>query len=368
MDGEAGVCVGTLITIGGGELASGMSSAVRDPENAGRTARWSRVPELRPRVSLRPAPSRRPVPAEGAAPGQGAEVRVTSADVLEALHRASGLPIVADYYTRLHPVSSVTFENVTIYDALNRLSDAMRLRWSWEKDGGWLRFRSASYYDDRLKEVPNRLLARWSAARQRQNWLTLDDLTEIAQLTDVQLDSDTMAEGTRVLFDLQEWDLARSGNFRSHLRFLATLTPEQRRRTMDAAGLPFTALSRTQQQGLMTHLGERIPSLDVLTQLSIRVVYLQPGEFQWVQPGMSEFLGPHGRWPANFFNLPTVRDRTPQGVLLAARRIDPNADPAQIRPTELWLAVMFRQADPQTGKLKMEWGMAGTHAGGRLNW
>ena len=46
-----------------------------------------------------------------------------------------------------------------LFDALDHLADGMRLHWS--KDGSWLRFRSTSYYDDRLKEVPhNRLLAR----------------------------------------------------------------------------------------------------------------------------------------------------------------------------------------------------------------
>jgi hypothetical protein len=256
--------------------------------------------------------------------------------------------------------------NTTLFDALSRLSDTMRLRWSREKEGNWLQFRSVSYYDDRLKEVPNRLLTRWAAARRQQGGLTLEDLCEIIRLTDVQLNSDTMAEGARELFDLQEWDLAR-GAFREHLRYLANLTPEQRRTTMSEAGLPFAKLSLAQQQQLAAHLGERLPSLDALSQMTIRVVYLQPGEFQWVQPGLSEFRGPQRAWPANFFGLPTVRNRTREAALQAARRIDPNVDPAQIRPTEQWLAVMYRRVDPQTGDL-MEWGFAGTARGGRVNW
>ena len=46
----------------------------------------------------------------------------------------------------------------------------MRLRWN--KDGSWLQFRSTSYYDDRLKEVPNRLLARWAARRRQSGMIT----------------------------------------------------------------------------------------------------------------------------------------------------------------------------------------------------
>src|SRR5262249_35496959 len=134
------------------------------------------------------------------------EPRVTSADVLEALHRATGLPIVADYYTRLFKPGAVAIRNQPLFDTLNQLADSMRLR--WHNEGNWLKFRGTSYYDDRLKEVPNRLLARWAAARRQHGTLTFDDLVEIAQLSDAQLDARDMAEGARELFGLAEWDLA----------------------------------------------------------------------------------------------------------------------------------------------------------------
>src|SRR5205807_1850093 len=83
------------------------------------------------------------------------------------------------------------------FPALNHLCDTMRLR--WRKDapptsggpavreaGPWLQFRSVGYYHDRLKEVPNRLLTRWAAVRRQQGLLPLDDLCEIAQLSDAQ--------------------------------------------------------------------------------------------------------------------------------------------------------------------------------------
>src|SRR5207253_5497313 len=50
-------------------------------------------------------------------------------------------------------------------------------------------FRNAGFYNDRLREVPNRLLRRWVASRREHGALTLDDLVEIAQLPDAQLDS-----------------------------------------------------------------------------------------------------------------------------------------------------------------------------------
>src|SRR5207249_1211817 len=56
--------------------------------------------------------------------------KLTSADVAEALHRATGLPIIADYYTRLYTPSEVLVEPMPLFDALNRLADAMHLRWT----------------------------------------------------------------------------------------------------------------------------------------------------------------------------------------------------------------------------------------------
>src|SRR5947199_408957 len=93
----------------------------------------------------------------------------------------------------------------TLFETLNDLGDAMRLRWG--KDDHWLQFRSTSFYDDRIKEVPNRLLEGWAASRRRHGSLTIDDLVEIAQLPDAQLDPGDMAEGARECWGLVEWDL-----------------------------------------------------------------------------------------------------------------------------------------------------------------
>src|SRR5205807_781951 len=98
----------------------------------------------------------------------------------------------------------------------------------WKKDENWMELRSTTFYDDRLKEVPNRLLTRWAAARRERGWLALDDLAEIAQLPDAPLDGAEMAEGAKHCFGLEEWDLARDPQLRPHLRFLAGFTPAQR--------------------------------------------------------------------------------------------------------------------------------------------
>jgi hypothetical protein len=276
--------------------------------------------------------------------GVGPEPRVTTADVLEALHRATGLPLVADYYTRLYPPASVSVKRLPLFDALNQLADAMRLRWT--RDGAWLQFRSASFYHDRLKEVPNRLLVRWTASRTQHGALTLDDLVEIAQLSDAQLDAEEMAEGAREHLELAEWDLARSRAARAHLRFLGTFSPAQRLEVTSAAGLSFTRLSLAQQQQYLA-LGpaeavrdgadraDRFEGLEELATASLRVDYTLPGWFQWGAPADPEgrprpVIGP---WP--------VRESTPGTALRAARRLVSEATEAQLVRTDLEVVFIY---------------------------
>jgi hypothetical protein len=326
-------------TFGWADLAMGRSPAVQDPENSAANVKFARDPSLRPRVSVRPRPSCPPTPRAVAAPDtttppeSAPEPKVTSADVLEAVHRATGLPIVSDYYTRLYKPEAVSRVNQPLFDGLNRLADSMRMRWN--KDGSWLQFRSASFYDDRLKEVPNRLLARWTASRRQHGALTLDDFCEIAQLPDVQLEAGEMAEGASACFGLVEWDMAR-GNLRQHLRFLARMTPAQRQEAMSARGLEFPRMTLAQQQQFISLAidsdDEPLQSLEELEGATLRVEYTLPGWFTWRVPGLESLpgrdwlqwvvplgLGWHGRRAPR----PQVRERTREAALATARRIAP---------------------------------------------
>jgi hypothetical protein len=320
------------------DLAGGTSPNVRDPENRVANAKFAHDPSLRPRVAVQPRPSCPPSPPAIAAPDSpptedAPEPKVTSADVLEAVHRVTGLPVVSDYYTRLYKPEAVSAVNQPLFDGLNRLADSMRTRWN--KDGSWLQFRSASYYDDRLKEVPNRLLTRWTASRRQQGALTLDDFCEIAQLPDAQLDAKEMAEGASKCFGLVEWDMAR-GLLRQHLRFLAQMTPPQRQEAMSAQGLEFPRMTLAQQQQFISMAidsdDEPLQSLEELEGATLRVEYTLPGWFTWRVPGLESLPGrdwlqwvvPLGLgWHGKRSPRPQVRERTREAALAAARRIAP---------------------------------------------
>jgi hypothetical protein len=326
-------------TFGWADLAVGMSPAVQDPDNGAANAKLARDLSLRPRISIQPQASCPPATRAPAAPDpttateSAPEPKVTSADVLEAVHHATGLPIVSDYYTRLHKPEAVSSPNQPLFDALNRVADAMRMRWN--KDGSWLQFRSASYYDDRLKEVPNRLLARWTASRRQHGVLTLDDFCEIAQLPDAQLDAEEMAKGASACFGLVEWDMAR-GLLRQHLRFLAQLTPAQRQEAMSDRGLVFPRMTLAQQQRFISLAidsdDEPLQSLEELEGATLRVEYTLPGWFTWRVPGLESLPGrdwlqwvvPLGLgWHGQRAPRPQVRERTREAALAAARRIAP---------------------------------------------
>jgi hypothetical protein len=222
----------------------------------------------------------------------------------------------------------------------------------WNSDDDWLQFRSARFYDNRLKEVPNRLLERWITSRRKHGALTLDDLIEIAQLPDTQLDAESMAAGACPYHGLTEWGLSCDSALRPHLRYLATLTPEQRLEAQSPLGLPLTRMSLSQQHAFVTHsLGWRdagLVSLDDLAGATLRIEYALPGGYQWRVPRAEwtqEWLqwivpvepGPQGRRALR----PQVRERTLEAALAAARRLDPQAEATQIVPTVLNLTILY---------------------------
>jgi RNA polymerase sigma-70 factor, ECF subfamily len=330
-----------------GPLAVGRSPSVLQPGNSAVHSRLAGDPALRPRVTLQPESS-------CGFGGEDTPAKVTSADVLEALHRATGLPIVADHYTRLYATADVSVRNQTLFDALNHLADRMRLRWTRDTEGGWLQFRSASYFHDRLKEVPGRLLTRWAAARRQRGALTLDDLVEIAQLPDAQLDAEEMAEGAKACFGLMEWKMASNRQLRRHLRYLAGFTPAQRQEAMSSAGLAFTRMSLAQQQEFLAFaLGsdaDPLRSLDDLAGSVLRVEYTLPGEWEWKPRwGASWLQSVVPTTPGQRAPRPLVRARTRdealqearrlyaplrESVLRAAHRTWPEATLEQLEPTE----------------------------------
>jgi hypothetical protein len=149
----------------------------------------------------------------------------------------------------------VTAKEATLLDALNKLGDKMRM--TWKRVDGWYQFRTAGFFNERLKEVPHRLLARWQSVRKEKGALGVDEVAEIAACTDAQLDGEWMGQGVRAIYGLPEWEIVRPRNLRKHWRFLATLSPAQRQSALDKAGLNLSHITPAQQQALITQVAAK---------------------------------------------------------------------------------------------------------------
>jgi len=84
---------------------------------------------LKTPVTLRPQPSGlAPQPPATGEDSAVPESKVTTADVLEALHRATGLPIVADFYSRIYPDAPRVVVNPSVPDRLRSFHALTRSR------------------------------------------------------------------------------------------------------------------------------------------------------------------------------------------------------------------------------------------------
>jgi hypothetical protein len=113
------------------------SAATSRPDAACVNARLAHDRALRQRITLQPT-------AATTSLSSPRNTRLSSADVLEAIHHATGLPIVADFSAQLYPVEDVSACDQSLFAMLNQISTAMELSWHKEADG-WLQFRGSRF-------------------------------------------------------------------------------------------------------------------------------------------------------------------------------------------------------------------------------
>jgi hypothetical protein len=180
----------------------------------------------------------------------------TSGDIAEALHRATGLEIVADSFVRARLERSRLTGRHSVVQILDTL--AHELDYSWQKEGAVLRLRSRYYYRDRPEEVPERTARPWRERVGRAG-VTLDNLSELAAaLTDPQCRSMQEFWGWYVQDPYVLPPGGDSGNgiyaCRHDLRFWASLTPRQRQAALSGESLPAQRLGGLQRLALAVPL------------------------------------------------------------------------------------------------------------------
>ncbi|MBB6049975.1 hypothetical protein [Armatimonas rosea] len=248
--GQVSLLAHTGFVDGGGSamsgvpLATGVSPSASSPKNAEANAAKKNKPAFQKPTTLEGQHQPRQIQKDGHVEPQESW---TSADVLEAIHKATGKDVIGDYFTRLVPYRT---EKASLFDVLAHACDPLHLR--WDEQDGWLTFRSTDFFNMRLKEVPGHLLEKWAALRKKNGRLSPDELREIARLTDNQLDARTMGEGAKALYGLEEWDWVSSSNLRPTWRFYDSLTTSMRTSVQSEKGLSFGALGLDARQKFLT--------------------------------------------------------------------------------------------------------------------
>jgi hypothetical protein len=331
-------------------LAVGRSPSVAKPDNGAANAALKGRPPFNRVISLAPKPAYR-TRADYEAGRDKDFTGVTSAEVWEALHHESGLNVIADFYTRLHPHTAFRMERVSLFDALCRAGETLGVR--WKKDGDALLCRSTGYFWDKVKEVPKRQLVRWQQAARPPDGLPLQDLLEMGMLSDAQLDSLVVAEGVVYGWGIEEYALVTPpGRLRSQVRFVAALAPEQRRKLFSPEALLFGDLNFAQQQEfLRMNPWVHDPNLqlrpELLAQTRLNALYAPAGVYWWAP------RDPNGSLQVRDVML---TDRSAEKLLEAARRIDAAAGPHQIQRSEGDLLLHGRIGD------LLKFGRSRTHA------
>jgi hypothetical protein len=240
-------------------LLGWMAEGKRAPPAPPPTAAAADDPDLRHRVELElhrkgdPAAPADVGGGQSAAGAVGARGMAPLSAIAAALHRATGLEVVADSFIRARlsreGTAAVEGRPLLVAQILDRL--ARELDYTWRKEGNLILLRSGRYWQDRVEEAPERVLRPWKARVQQQGAASLDDLAALtASLTDAQV---------RGVHQYWEWYFAGTpaappsgevGGFygaRHHLRFWASLTPLQRRLLFRGEILPVRWMSLWQR-------------------------------------------------------------------------------------------------------------------------
>ena len=328
-------------------LATGKNPSSANPNNAKWNAALANLPTFKRIVTLQPkhachgkrldkdddpmTPNRPAATVEDLVfqPKTYFRQHMESSDVWEEIHKKTGMPIVADYYSRLYPADVGNAEGKTLFTALCHAADGLGVR--WKKDGDFLLCRSTSYFWDKQKEVPRRLLDRWLLDSRSKEGLPLDDLLEMANCSDVQLDSLRVALTLFDCWGLNEWErvsIGRDGrmdsifggpDYRTFARYLSTLPPDVRAAFLRPEGCEVDTLLPAQKQEL-----ERIlESNQWGFGNRICVSYVPCGQYVWNPAPGSPFT-------EGIIALRVVSGRTPEEALAAAQKIDPTATAAHI--------------------------------------
>jgi outer membrane lipoprotein-sorting protein len=260
-------------------------------------------------------------------------------DLLPDLARAYDVQIISDAYGMSSPRVEEPLpagKTGALYTFLDRLAGSSH---RWERDGRLIRLRSRTWFFDRPREVPLRMVRHWKGIAVTQGPLPLDEYAAMATaLTDAQLDSlDQVVDQADLPFGAVNGIAA---NFARHaLRLYASLSPGQRRALLSGRVIPVGEMTPAQRALFLTGLREQVRrwyqpipvdlahlpdgSFALSSQALVRTilnnggsVYLQPVERRAAEGGLSAGGHPQG------MPVPQIPEAIGKPVNAAPARVD----------------------------------------------
>lgn len=160
-------------------------------------------------------------------------------EVEMALAEASGYAVVSDYFGGWNmPMGETPAGEMELKEVLQKISDTFT--YNWDKRGSVLEFRDRNWFKKRAAQIPEAWLEEWRQALETAGTLDIDDLAEIASLSQEQMSANFMGDGVldHVIGTVYSW--------RELLRLYGSLNSDQRSLLYTQAGLPLRILSQDQ--------------------------------------------------------------------------------------------------------------------------
>jgi hypothetical protein len=172
-------------------------------------------------------------------------------ELLPGLARTYGVQIISDAYWKSSGLIGSERAGVSGPTPLLLILDRRSHIQHWDQHGRLIRLRSRTWFFDRPREIPLRLVRRWQALVEQKGALPLEEYTAIATgLSDAQRDGlFDLAMQTGLPEDLRglQWDPFT-------LQLYAALTPAQRQALWRGAAVPLAEMTPAErelfQQGL----------------------------------------------------------------------------------------------------------------------
>lgn len=175
-------------------------------------------------------------------------------DFEAALASVSGFAVVSDSFRVTQGAASVSESETELKGVLTAITDGFR--YNWDKRGGVLELRSKDWFRKRTTQIPDAWLDEWKADAKKNGYVPLDDWTEIALLTNPQIEENVKTDEVLGQGDVFSWTFIDA---RPSMRFYAALTSSQRVSLFGEMGLPVKSLSPEQYQ-LLARMFKNVPA------------------------------------------------------------------------------------------------------------